>query len=61
MSCVLRSVEGMPRPAEENGLIVLRKDNVRPKMEVDILNQVALIIGRKKMSSNDILTNTHYQ
>lgn len=39
MSCVLRSVEGMPRPAEENELIVLRKENLRPKMEVDVLRK----------------------
>lgn len=35
------------RSAEENELIALRKENQRLKMEVDILKQAALIMGRK--------------
>lgn len=35
------------RSAEENELMALRKENERLKMEVDILNQAALIMGRK--------------
>lgn len=35
------------RSAEENELIALRKENERLKMEVDILKQEALIMGRK--------------
>ena len=35
------------RSTEENELIALRKENQRLKMEVDILKQAALIIGRK--------------
>lgn len=35
------------RSAEENELIVLRKEIQRLKMEVDILKQAALIMGRK--------------
>ncbi|NOJ73430.1 transposase [Paenibacillus alvei] len=35
------------RSTEENELIVLRKENERLKMEVDILKQAALIMGRK--------------
>ena len=35
------------RSAEENELIALRKENERLKMEVDILKQAALIMGRK--------------
>ncbi|SDD45045.1 transposase [Paenibacillus sp. UNCCL117] len=35
------------RSPEENELIALRKENQRLKMEVDILKQAALIMGRK--------------
>ncbi|AHD04528.1 transposase [Paenibacillus larvae subsp. larvae] len=35
------------RSLEENELIALRKENQRLKMEVDILKQAALIMGRK--------------
>ncbi len=35
------------RSAEDNELIKLRKENERLKMEVDILKQAALIMGRK--------------
>jgi len=35
------------RSTEENELIALRKENQRLKMEVDILKQAALIMGRK--------------
>jgi transposase len=35
------------RSSEENELIALRKENQRLKMEVDILKQAALIMGRK--------------
>jgi transposase len=35
------------RSAEEEELIALRKENQRLKMEVDILKQAALIMGRK--------------
>lgn len=35
------------RSAEENELMALRKENERLKMEVDILKQAALIMGRK--------------
>ncbi len=35
------------RSAEDNELIALRKENQRLKMEVDILKQAALIMGRK--------------
>ncbi|KJD42834.1 transposase [Paenibacillus terrae] len=35
------------RSAEENELIILRKEIQRLKMEVDILKQAALIMGRK--------------
>ncbi len=35
------------RTAEENELIELRKQNAELKMEVDILKQAALIMGRK--------------
>lgn len=35
------------RSAEENELMQLRKENQRLKMEVDILKQAALIMGRK--------------
>lgn len=35
------------RSAEENELIELRKQNAELKMEVDILKQAALIMGRK--------------
>ncbi|PZD97211.1 hypothetical protein DNH61_03815 [Paenibacillus sambharensis] len=35
------------RSSEENELLTLRKENERLKMEVDILKQAALIMGRK--------------
>lgn len=35
------------RSIEDNELIALRKENQRLKMEVDILKQAALIMGRK--------------
>ncbi|GKU79033.1 transposase [Paenibacillus sp. L3-i20] len=35
------------RSSEEEELIALRKENQRLKMEVDILKQAALIMGRK--------------
>ncbi|MFK4374603.1 transposase-like protein, partial [Paenibacillus sp. RC62] len=35
------------RSSEENELIALQKENQRLKMEVDILKQAALIMGRK--------------
>ena len=35
------------RSTEENEIIALRKENQRLKMEVDILKQAALIMGRK--------------
>lgn len=35
------------RTPEENELLALRKENERLKMEVDILKQAALIMGRK--------------
>jgi transposase len=35
------------RSSEENELIALRKENQRLKMEVDILKQAELIMGRK--------------
>ncbi|MNW55075.1 Transposase [compost metagenome] len=35
------------RSSEDNELIALRKENQRLKMEVDILKQAALIMGRK--------------
>ena len=35
------------RSEDENELIRLRKDNARLQMEVDILKQAALIMGRK--------------
>ncbi|EJL46186.1 transposase [Brevibacillus sp. CF112] len=35
------------RSSEEEELITLRKENQRLKMEVDILKQAALIMGRK--------------
>ncbi len=35
------------RSSEENELLALRKENQRLKMEVDILKQAALIMGRK--------------
>ena len=35
------------RPEEENELAKLRKENQRLMMEVDILKQAALIMGRK--------------
>lgn len=35
------------RSEDENELLKLRKENERLKMEVDILKQAALIIGRK--------------
>lgn len=35
------------RSSEENELMALRKENQRLKMEVDILKQAALIMGRK--------------
>lgn len=35
------------RTNEENELLVLRKENQRLKMEVDILKHAALIMGRK--------------
>ncbi|PZD93137.1 hypothetical protein DNH61_24715 [Paenibacillus sambharensis] len=35
------------RSPEENELLTLRKENERLKMEVDILKQAALIMGRK--------------
>lgn len=35
------------RSPEDNELIALRKENQRLKMEVDILKQAALIMGRK--------------
>lgn len=35
------------RSSDENELVALRKENQRLKMEVDILKQAALIMGRK--------------
>lgn len=35
------------RSSDENELLALRKENQRLKMEVDILKQAALIMGRK--------------
>lgn len=35
------------RSSEDNELIALRKENQRLKMELDILKQAALIMGRK--------------
>lgn len=35
------------RSSEENELIALRRENQRLQMEVDILKQAALIMGRK--------------
>lgn len=35
------------RSSDENELMALRKENQRLKMEVDILKQAALIMGRK--------------
>ena len=35
------------RTAQENELIELKKENAKLKMEIDILKQAALIMGRK--------------